>query len=134
MGSYVAGFYSDDNDLLITKHSAANVKCLDCHEATLGQQLREALAYVRGDYAFGDVTIGTREFCLSCHDWDEIVEATSDWTGKVTVYNTTGIYNPHNNHRGDADCLSCHSMHSQSILKCAECHEVAVPDGWLGYE
>lgn len=139
MGSYVEGYEDTDSDTLVATHAKLGYTCLDCHEPTLEEQVAELGVYVSGDYTvpLEESGIGTRAFCSGqgCHDdWESIVEATSDYTGTVTVYNRDGIYNPHSNHRGNSDCGDCHKVHGQSELKCAECHEVKVPDGWLGYE
>lgn len=139
MGDYVEGYESVDSNLLITTHARANQDCLGCHEPTINQQVGEFFTYVSGDYSvpLEKSGIGTREFCMTagCHDnWDAIVEATSNWPGTETVYNPKGIYNPHENHRGDSDCGDCHQIHRPSELHCAECHNIEVPDGWLGYE
>lgn len=139
MGSYVEGYESGDPSLLVSQHAQLNDTCLDCHEPTIGEQMSELGAYVAGAYRIPleESGIGTREFCMraGCHDdWDAVVEATSNWKGTETVYNPAGIYNPHDNHRGDSDCGSCHQVHGQSKLYCVECHNMDVPEGWIGFE
>ena len=77
-------------------------------------------------------TVGTREFCLSCHDWDKIVDATS-LPGDVTVYNKQGLYNVHDNHNGLVNCSDCHTVDGTSSLVCVTCHYMELPEGWEGF-
>ena len=77
-------------------------------------------------------TVGTREFCLQCHDWDAIVDSTV-LTGDVTVYNKTGMYNVHDNHNGLVNCSDCHTIEGESVLGCINCHYMDVPAGWHGF-
>lgn len=137
MDTYVKGYSSSNNDLLIATHKKANLKCLDCHEPTLSEQVAEAGKWITADFETPlHSSVGTREFCLNCHgdDWDETVATTAEWPGTKTVYNKTGSYNPHDNHRGDEECTSCHSMHGTSTLYCVSCHNLKVPAGWNGFE
>ncbi|WP_080803401.1 cytochrome c3 family protein [Arabiibacter massiliensis] len=138
MDSYVEGYESSDSSLLVTTHARTGSKCLDCHEAKLDEQLTEGMKWLSGDFEtpLDSSDIGSREFCLECHgdEWDSIVASTADMKGTKTVYNPEGLYNPHDNHRGDDNCSMCHSMHEQSTLYCVECHNIEVPDGWNGFE
>ena len=38
MDSYVSGYYSGDNSLLVTAHAEAGEECLDCHKTDLSLQ------------------------------------------------------------------------------------------------
>ena len=139
MGSYVEGYESGDANLMVSEHARLGYDCLTCHEPTIGEQVGELATYVKGDYTvpLEDSAVGTRDFCTraGCHDdWEAVVEATSAWQGTKTVYNPEGIYNPHDNHRGDGDCGDCHQAHGQSKLYCVECHNMEVPEGWIGFE
>ncbi len=78
-------------------------------------------------------TLGTREFCLGCHDWDSIVDSTL-LPGDVTVYNKQGLYNVHDNHNGLVNCSDCHSIDDKtSTLGCVGCHYMELPAGWVGF-
>lgn len=79
-------------------------------------------------------TVGTREFCLSCHNWDDIVDSTI-LPGDVTVYNKEGLYNVHDNHNGLVNCSDCHSVveDEPSTLGCVTCHYMELPEGWEGF-
>lgn len=79
-------------------------------------------------------TVGTREFCLSCHNWDDIVDSTV-LPGDVTVYNKDGMYNVHDNHNGLLNCSDCHSVveGEPSELFCVSCHYMELPEGWEGF-
>ena len=68
-----------------------------------------------------------------CHNWDKIKDTTI-LDGDKTVYNPEGLYNVHDNHRGDVDCGQCHSMHGQPVLNCVTCHYMDLPEGWIGFE
>ena len=77
--------------------------------------------------------LGTREFCLGCHDWDAIVDSTM-LAGDVTVYNKQGQYNVHDNHNGLVDCSDCHKVDGGgSTLGCVGCHYMELPEGWVGF-
>ena len=122
--AYSASYFGAADDSLMGVHRELGATCIDCHELSDGTDPSGANA------------AGKRASCLKsgCHDdWESIEEATGDWAGKVTVYNPTGIYNPHANNRGDADCGDCHKMHSAQTLTCAQCHDITVPEGWEGY-
>ena len=122
---YAETYFTADDDSVMGIHRELGYTCVSCHPNSGGDD-PDAI----------ESTSGTQTTCTptGCHDnWDEIVESTSDYTGTVTVYNKTGIYNPHENHRSPADCGECHKMHSAQVMTCAECHNVEVPDGWEGY-
>lgn len=130
MGTYVKGYHSGDATLLITKHAegAKGLKCLDCHEATVGQQVKEATSWVSGAYGTPLETrqIGTRAFCLKsgCHDDAKLVQATKDFGGAKG-------YNPHDPRHGKLECYRCHTMHQKSVLACNQCHKLQLPQGWV---
>ncbi len=79
-------------------------------------------------------TLGTREFCLQCHDWDAVVNST-ELAGDMTVYNKQGLYNVHDNHNGLVDCSDCHAVDGSgtSTLGCVNCHYMELPEGWVGF-
>lgn len=79
-------------------------------------------------------TVGTREFCLQCHDWDAIVDSTL-LPGDVTVYNKQGLYNVHDNHNSEVNCSDCHSVDGgeTSTLGCVVCHYMELPANWVGF-
>lgn len=109
----------------------------ETHKA-LGADLDEAAqqnASSAGDSAAAAsaAQVGTREFCLSCHDWDQIVDSTI-LAGDVTVYNKQGLYNVHDNHRGLVNCSDCHKTEGTSTLGCVNCHNLDLPEGWEGYK
>jgi hypothetical protein len=141
MDNYVEGYYSQQAGLLAADHSQADVSCLDCHEATLSDQIREGTVWLQGDFSVDEAgfivsessaQMGTREFCFKCHDdgdastgkdWEQIVEATTEWGGDEGV-------NPHKSHQGEEDCMTCHSSHQTSIIACDSCHGWETPEGW----
>ncbi|MGV8083224.1 MAG: cytochrome c3 family protein [Coriobacteriia bacterium] len=138
MASYVQGYQSGDAELLVATHEAAGKECLDCHEATLGQQMTEVAHWITGNFTFDSVSgklvsrgddFATERNCLTsgCHDMtrEELSEKTSDLA-----------FNPHDNTEPHSDvaCATCHSMHGQSVMYCTRCHSEALavtPEGWL---
>ncbi len=128
MDSYVKGYQSTDETLLITKHSegSAKLSCLDCHEPTMDQQLKEATSWVSGDFSSKLETrkFATKEFCFECHSEEKIIAATVDFGGKKG-------FNPHDSRHGEMPCYNCHSMHDKSSLFCNNCHNVPAPKGWV---
>ncbi|MGV8084196.1 MAG: cytochrome c3 family protein [Coriobacteriia bacterium] len=127
MDPYVNGYYSGDDNILVTAHADNNIICLDCHPPTLSQQVTEAVNWISGNFTdpLPRQRFATREFCLQsgCHDNDDIVEATVDWGGDEGV-------NPHDSHQGQLDCYNCHSVHHTSVMYCNQCHNWEVPEGW----
>lgn len=126
MSPYYEGYVSADKSLLVTAHAEADTVCLDCHDASLGEQVSEIIVQVSGNYEapLSFRQIGTREMCLDCHDsYDALADSTSDFDPKR---------NPHSSHEGMLECYDCHRVHQQSVLQCSECHgDMNVPDGWL---
>jgi hypothetical protein len=127
MDPYVNGYYSGDNNVLITAHAKKNVICLDCHEPKLSEQINEGIHWVTGNFSdpLQPRKFATRAFCLrsGCHDNNDIIKALENWGGDEGV-------NPHDSHQGQLDCYNCHSVHHQSVMFCDECHSWKVPDGW----
>lgn len=109
----------EGNVLLASKHAKMGVTCLQCHEPTVEEQVNELVKYVQKDY---EQPLAKRQFekewCLRCHEhgsYAEIAERTKpleDEWGR----------NPHHSHNGELECYSCHSIHQQSTMYCAECH------------
>lgn len=124
----MASYYESwkGGNLLAATHAKAKLECLDCHEATLSQQMKEGIAFVTGNYTLPlpESRIGTKEFCLKCHGtYEELAEATEG-------YDAGGV-NPHDSHYEDPDCYQCHRMHTQSTLFCTKCHQgMKLPSGW----
>jgi len=101
------------SSLLANKHAQAGVTCHDCHQESLTDKMGEGVKYVTGNYEspMQKRNIGTREFCLKCHDFDKIKTQT-DFSES----------NPHDSHNGQQDCNLCHNMHRQSKVMCSQCH------------
>ena len=147
MTKYVDGYYSEDPSMTVTAHENADVTCLGCHwsQAKLLDLVHEVVLYVTDSYPnpLHDMKeFVSDEFCGACHDGVTAPtkeEATAGWTidphadlnadveaagyGKTTA-------NPM--HEGlDIACGDCHSIHKQSTMVCAECHDdVEVPAYW----
>ena len=132
MDAYVEGYYQDAS-LNANAHQAANVTCLQCHEAKIEDQVHEGLVWLSGDFETSEdgllTTVGVRSDEKMCtangsHDFDEVVAATENWGGQEGV-------NPHESHQGHAiDCSNCHGVHQQSVMYCNTCHDYEVPEGW----
>jgi hypothetical protein len=130
MDNYVEGYYDDNSGKLSNTHEQNGIKCLDCHEAVLSEQITEGIEWITGNYSVdssGNITDGTltatKDFCTRCHNWDDVVASTADWGG------VSGV-NPHSSHQGSLACSSCHSVHGTSTLYCNSCHTWQLPDGW----
>jgi hypothetical protein len=132
MDNYVKGYYDNASGKLANTHAQANVKCLDCHEATISDQVTEGIAWITGNYKVdasgnivGDNVTATKAFCAKsgCHDWNAVVVATTDWGGSSGV-------NPHSSHQGTIACSNCHSVHGTSTMYCNSCHSWKLPTGW----
>ncbi|NLU50222.1 MAG: cytochrome c3 [Syntrophomonadaceae bacterium] len=102
-----------DSNLLAKKHADEDVKCHDCHEASLSTQVNEGVKYITGDYQTPlEKREFSRDFCLECHDDFASIKAKTNFAEA----------NPHDSHNGEQECNLCHSMHQQSKVMCAECH------------
>lgn len=154
MNPYLEGWQSGDDARLVSVHAETGLECLDCHETTLSQQVSELGVQLSGDYStpLKPRKIGTREFCLTCHDdndpttgidWEDIYASTEDWDNPLVMQGAAGKkgkdavtsnVNPHEEHHGEVQCYSCHSMHGQSTLYCNTCHDYPVPQGWASPE
>ncbi len=113
MNPYVEGY--DQGQLLSTRHKAAHVDCIDCHENGIEDKIHETIWYVTDDF---DDPPAKRHFgnqmCTKCHnDIDALIAKTDKGNG----------VNPHNSHLGDLTCSDCHSMHRQSKAACQNCHD-----------
>lgn len=126
MDAYVESFYVEDEGSLAARHRVAGEACLICHKPTLEQQIGEGISWLTGNFTdpIGDTGIGTRDFCLSCHDLDDIKAAT-------TAYSGIKLANPHDSNLGAQQCSDCHSVHGTSVLYCSDCHFLDKPEGWL---
>ncbi len=136
----------DMGDLLVVAHKEnGDMVCLDCHEATMGQQVTEGVLWISGnyDYPLDERTLtdlnhyvkadDPNEFCLneSCHNmtYEDLAKTTESY----------GEYNPHitEDRHQELECGDCHKAHRQSVNACSRCHddgEITIPDGWLSYE
>lgn len=128
---YVASYEAGDPSTLIAMHKSLGKSCEDCHDEGVMKDVGKFTELVGP----AEETLATREFCLNegCHSWEKIVDSTV-LNGDKTVYNPEGLYNVHDNHRGDVDCGQCHSMHGQPTLNCVQCHYMELPEGWDGFE
>ena len=131
-------------DLLVVAHKEnGDLVCLDCHKATMGQQITEGVLWVSGnfDYPLDERTLtdlnkyvkndSANEFCLneSCHNmsYEDLAKTTASY----------GEYNPHvtEDRHQELECGDCHKSHRQSVMACSRCHdEVTTPEGWLTAE
>jgi nitrate/TMAO reductase-like tetraheme cytochrome c subunit len=116
--------------LLAHKHAEADVTCHDCHEPSIGQQMNEGWLFVTGQYDNPTKRYGfTNEQCLSCHKWEEVVEATAHFG------NHAPHYGEHEKGNTPPQCMDCHSVHhKQSTQKCNTCHSMkweGLDESWI---
>ncbi len=113
-----------DSNLLANKHAAAGATCHDCHESSIAIQAEEGWKFITGNYKVPlDKLTVTQDFCLKCHS------ASGTGTPKGMTFEDAKSKtnfeqsNPHHSHNGKQDCILCHSMHKQSEVMCAQCHQ-----------
>ena len=83
-------------------HQLQGIGCMDCH-----------------DQGNPQTAVGPDK-CLSCHDFDKIIDKTSSLGAQSAVAEA----NPHNSHYGPSySCDLCHHVHRKSEDFCAQCHE-----------
>lgn len=116
MTPYYESYTGDE--MLVAVHRKAGITCLDCHEATVSDQVKELTAQVGGDY---ESPLRQREFkpeaCAGddCHG-DAKMADMAEKTASLEP-------NPHENHKiTGANCTACHNMHSPQETNCKECH------------
>lgn len=134
----------DMGDLLVVAHKEnGDMVCLDCHKATMSQQITEGVLWATGnfDYPLDERTLtdlnhyvkndDPNEFCLNddCHNmtYEDLAKTTESY----------GEYNPHvtEARHQELECGDCHKAHRQSVMACSRCHdEVSIPEGWLSAE
>jgi cytochrome c nitrite reductase small subunit len=113
------------SDWMAHAHAKEDVACLDCHEATIQQQVNELFLFVTQQY---ETPLRERRFetekCLSCHEhgsYEELIARTADKDR-----------NPHDSHWGEMDCRMCHKAHRDSVDYCSSCHApVTDSPGWV---
>jgi hypothetical protein len=86
-----------------------------------------------------DIADFSNATCLAsgCHSIEKLAAATDDYDkrgakGVAADYNNglnAGV-NPHRSHMGNADCISCHSLNSEPVLTCNNCHFLPLPNDW----
>ena len=117
MDPYLESLESSDYDANL--HAEEGIECLDCHEPTIGEQVKEVVVFVTGQY---EKPLESRrfpeEFCLRCHEHgsqEELIERTKDYT----ILNEN--VNPHDPHPGvdesvvkHFECWTCHKIHNKS--------------------
>lgn len=78
---------SSGKELLAYTHGVEGITCLNCHPASIDQQVSELVTYVKGDF---DEPLKTRkfpnEFCTHCHsNEEERIAATENYVVHFTV-------------------------------------------------
>ncbi|MDO4502188.1 MAG: cytochrome c3 family protein [Coriobacteriia bacterium] len=119
--------------------SDSNKACLDCHPASIGEQIKELGMTIDGDYTLtedGKLVIedghfkANKEFCTQCHDYEKVIAKTANYNGGKHD-SESGVFNPHASHQGDLACGTCHNVHGTSVMYCTSCHNAEVPEGWV---
>ena len=120
MNEHLANFEGTDASKgagLAHVHQAANLGCLDCHEADLETQVSELRIQLFDNP--GNVELASKyyidnEKCLSCHG--------KTYNGLSALTAALADYNPHDNPHGQMNCNECHKGHASQIDMCGECH------------
>lgn len=111
-----------DSELLAHAHAEADVKCKDCHEATIFDAAQEAIAYVTGAY---EDPLAESTFppgmCYECHEEDTYAQLVQPADQPVEL---------------GGECETCHKVHREveAVSVCLTCHgpfeelAQAVPD------
>lgn len=124
MKPYYQSWYA--SSLLANKHAQAGVTCHQCHESSIAIQTQEGIKFITGDYKtpLDKRNFGTRDFCLKCHSKSGGAEPFEQVKTKTNLEES----NPHDSHNGEQNCNLCHSMHRQSKVMCAQCHQFSWMD------
>lgn len=103
-----------NSSLLANKHAQKNVACLDCHESSYWDKVKEGFKFITGRYETPLPELKVpKEKCLECHEsYEKVAELTAHLDP-----------NPHDNpHQEGLECNVCHKMHKESELYCSKCH------------
>ena len=96
MDPYLASW--SESEFLVSAHADEGLACLDCHEASLEEQLHEAKVFVTNQYEDPlQMRYFPNEFCFACHEhasYEEVAARTTDY-----VINGA-THNPHDPHPG----------------------------------
>ncbi|MDR3053703.1 MAG: cytochrome c3 family protein [Coriobacteriales bacterium] len=107
--------------------------------APSGDTSADALKALHTIGQLDDVTDFSNATCLTggCHNIASLASATDDFDrrgaqGIAADYNNglNAGANPHRSHMGNADCTSCHSLNSEPVLTCNNCHFLPLPTDW----
>ena len=100
-------------------HAEAGVVCLDCHEAKLGEQIHEAITWIKGDFRKNlDMLKYDSAGCLECHDKDAVKAATAELVAQGTI-----TRDPHADIHQVLACTDCHRSHRAQVDYCTTCHD-----------
>jgi len=113
----------ESSEYMAAVHANLGIPCQSCHARPVRQSVKEFVSYyVTHDYQ--DPLRESRipkEECFRCHeDYPHLAELTEN-----------PEMNPHDSHLGEVECRLCHKAHKPSELYCAQCHEFAIPAGWI---
>lgn len=109
----------------------------DRHPASIGEQIKEVVMAIDGDYTIdinGKLVIednhyhADRRFCFQCDDYEKVIAVTANYNGGKHD-SGSGIFNSLASHQGDLDCSPCHSIHSTFVMDCTSCHNADVSPG-----
>jgi len=118
-------------------HREAGIKCLDCHQPEIRQQVDEAIKYVTRRYEEPlEMRTFTDNFCLRCHgSLAEISKRTEGYKADISLFQGHDVQidqltekdltiNPHASHVSQDGCFNCHKMHRDSpgLQYCFGCH------------
>lgn len=122
MTPYYETYQADD--MLAGAHAKLGIRCIDCHHATIGDQINELKVQVGGKV---ESPLSQREFPNEFCSGDDCHGAAS----LEEVATLTGMLQP-NPHDNDVytvgECTACHNMHApEGIIwsvdsQCSECH------------
>lgn len=115
-----------NGEMLVSRHAARDIGCVDCHEVDLEQQIHETLAHLQDNYEAPLMRARyENDRCFECHEhqsYDQLAWRTTD-LGVSDAQAGGHEANPHQPpHYSDLECHSCHRMHRPSTLLCWECH------------
>ncbi|BAK44006.1 cytochrome c3 family protein [Eggerthella sp. YY7918] len=112
MNTYVDNYSEGDGMARI--HAEAGVTCLECHPASISQQVSEAFTWVTGDFKNElDMIEYDNATCLTCHISMEFQASKTDMLEK----------NPHADAHQVLQCTDCHRSHRDQNDYCAQCHD-----------
>ncbi|MCL1798344.1 MAG: cytochrome c3 family protein [Eggerthellaceae bacterium] len=123
----------ESSNYTVRAHAENGVTCLQCHEASIPDQINEAMKQISGDYVVPFAKMETDDaFCLrdGCHTREElesgtpIIDSKGNQSNPHSQTTNNDVRSPHGAGGSTISCSTCHTIHRKSTGTdyCYSCH------------